>query len=141
LLRLKRLRARSRDGSVLYQPTENIILETYANFATRQSPVLTMREDQEVNLDASPLVVTPSGLDLLVVLANIKQQPTSTPEDSSFAVSQRTANFAPGTHTLQITKLYTVPPGPFNSKPLQIRVPAYELTYSVRVTNSPGFVR
>lgn len=32
------------------------MLEAYANFATRQSAVLTMREDDEVNLN--PLVKT-----------------------------------------------------------------------------------
>jgi len=135
LLKLKRLRARSRDGSVLYQPTENIVLETYANFTTRQSAVLTMREDQEVALDSTPLIAQSSGLDSLVLIANINQQPLAQPQDSAFAVWRRTANFGVGTHTLQITKVFTIPPGPTNPKPLKVRVPAYELTYSVRVNN------
>lgn len=139
LQRLRRLRARSRDGAVLYQPAENILLETYANFVLRQSSVLTMREGDEVTLNLPPSVVKGLG-DSLVIIANIKQQPTSTPEDSAFAVSARTANFSPGVHTLQITKLYIVPPGPTNPKPLQLRVPAYELTYNVRYS-SPAVLR
>jgi hypothetical protein len=83
--------------------------------------------------------VKTSGSTLLVVIANILQQPTSQPEDSAFAAASRTANFSPGTHTLQITKVYVEPPGPGHSKPLILRVPAYELTYTVRVTNPPTF--
>ena len=82
----------------------------------------------------------PAGLDLLVIIANILQQPTFQPEDSAFAASSRMANYSPGTHTLQITKLYVEPPGPGHTKPLQMRVPAYELTYTVRYSN-PGLTR
>ena len=138
LLRLKRLQARNK-GAVLYQTTENILLETYANFEMRQSNVLTMREGDEVNLSLPPLNVRAGNM--LVIIANIKQQPTSTPEDSAFAVWARTANFSPGTHTLQISKVFTEPPGPTHSKPLQIRVPAYELTYTVAVQTGPQFTR
>jgi len=53
-------------------------------------------------------------------------------QDSAFDVWFRSASFSPGVHTLQITKRYTVPPCPQNLKPLQINVPAYELTYNVR---------
>jgi|GEM_PF-3378690 len=134
--KLKRLRARG-NGAVLYQAAENIILDTYVNFVRRQSPSLTMREDDEVALNMPPSTVKTSGSDLLVIIGNILQQPTSQPEDSAFSASSRTANFSPGTHTLQITKVYIEPPGPGHNKPLQIRVPAYELTYNVRVTNPP----
>jgi len=134
--KLKRLRARG-NGAILYQTSESIIVDTYANFVRHQSPTLTMREDDEVTLNMPPSTVKTSGSDLLVIIANILQQPTSQPEDSAFSASSRTANFSPGTHTLQITKVYIEPPGPGHNKPLQIRVPAYELTYSVRVTNPP----
>jgi len=132
--RLKRLRARGA-GSILYQPVETILLETYANFATRQSAVLTMREDDEVNLDS--MVLKASALESLVVIANIRQQPTSQPEDSAFVATGRAANYSPGTHTLQITKVFIEPPGPGHSKPLQVRVPAYELTYTVAYASGP----
>jgi len=128
LQRLKRLQARGL-GAVLYQPSETILLETYANFAVRQSAVLTMHEGDEVNL--GPIVLKPASYESLVVLANIRQEPTGQPEDSAFVTSSRAANYSPGTHTLQITKVYVQPPGPGHTKPLQVRVPAYELTYTV----------
>ena len=139
LQKLRRLRARDKDR-ILYQPIENILLETYANFATRQSAVLTMREDDEVNL--GPLVLNTSRFGQLVIIANIRHQPTGQPEDSAFAAFPATANFSPGTHKLQITKVFTEPPGPTHNKPVQIRVPAYELTYTVAVEpGSRGFTR
>jgi hypothetical protein len=137
---LKRLRARGQGGSVLYQETENIMLETYANFVTRQSDVLTMKEGDETALKFEPSIVEMSGRELLVVIANIRSMPTGQPEDSAFAAAARAANFSPGTHTLQINKVYTEPPGPGHTKPLQIRVPAYELTYTVHYSNS-GLLR
>jgi len=134
--KLKRLRARN-NGAILYQASENILLETYANFVLNQSPPLTMREYDEVALTLPPAVVKSPG-DLLVIIANIRQQPTSTPEDSAFVVSTRSANFSPGVHTLQITKILIEPPGPGHTQPLQRRVPAYELTYEVRYTAAPA---
>ncbi len=131
--KLKRLRARG-NGAVLYQPTENIILDTYANFVRHQSATLTMREDDEVTLNMPQSVVS-GPTDLLVVIANILQGPSLNPEDSAFDAAQRTANYSPGVHTLTITKVYTEPPNSLHNKPLIIRVPAYELTYNVRVTN------
>ncbi len=134
--KLKRLRARNK-GAILYQASENILLETYANFVLNQSAPLTMREDDEVALTLPPAVVKSPG-DLLVIIANIRQQPTSTPEDSAFAASARSANFSPGVHTLQITKISIEPAGPSHSQPIQRRVPAYELTYEVRYTAAPS---
>jgi hypothetical protein len=133
--KLKRLRARG-NGAILYQPTESIILDTYANFVRHQSPTLTMREDEELSLNMPSSIVKSPG-ELLVIIANILQQPTSQPEDSAFVALSRTTNFSSGTHTLQISKVYVEPPGPGHTKPLQIRVPAYELTYTVRYSN-PG---
>jgi len=130
--RLKRLRARNQ-GAILYQASENILLETYANFVLNQSAPLTMREDDEVVVTLPPAVVKAPG-DLLVIIANIQQQPTSTPEDSAFVVSTRSANFSPGVHTLQITKILIEPAGPGHTQPVRLRVPAYELTYEVRYT-------
>lgn len=133
--KLKRLRARN-NGAILYQASENILLETYANFVLNQSAPLTMREDDEVVLTLPPAVVKAPG-DLLVIIANIRQQPTSTPEDSAFVASTRSANFSPGVHTFQITKVLIEPAGPGHTRPIQRRVPAYELTYEVRYTPMP----
>ncbi len=131
--KLKRLRARNKGGAILYHPTERILLETYANFVLNQSAPLIMREDDEVALTLPPAVVKSPG-DLLVIIANIRQQLITTAEDSAFVASTRSANFSPGVHTLQITKIFIEPPGPGHTKPLQLRVPAYELTYEVHHT-------
>jgi len=135
--KLKRLQARDRGGNPLYYPTENIMLEVHANHQSRQSATLTMNEGQEVNLAFPAFSVPTAGYDKLVVLANINQQPNAQPQDSAFDAWPKTANFGPGTHTLTITKVYSVPPMPPLRKPSYIRVPAYELTYSVRYTAPP----
>lgn len=133
--RLKRLQARGRGGAVLYSPIENIVLDAFANFTMRQSGVLTMRENEEVALSLPPVSLRSSGVGTLVVIANINQQPSNQPQDSAFNAWSRTLNYSPGAHKLQITKVYSIPPGPMNPKPTFIRVPAYELTYNVRYSN------
>ncbi len=138
-LKLKRLRARSFRGGVLYNPTEQIVLEAYANHSARQSPVLTMNEDQEVSLSFPPFVLPSGGLETLVIIANINQQPNAQPQDSAFNAWPRSMNFSPGMHTLPITKVYVMPAGPGRPKPSFVRVPAYELTYNVRNID-PGVV-
>jgi hypothetical protein len=132
--KLKRLRARGR-GAVLYKPTEEITLETYANYSVRQSAVLTMSEDDEVNLGFPPFILKAAGLETLVIIANVNQKPLDQPQDSAFNAWPRSMNFSPGTHTLQITKVYVEPRGPGRPRPMFIRVPAYELTYNVRYTD------
>lgn len=135
-MRLKRLRARSFGGGVLYNPTENIRLDVYANFGERQSGVLTMREDDDVPLNIPAVVFNTPLLDSLVVIANINQEPQGSTQDSAFAASIRSANYSAGTHTLQIPKHYVVPVGPGNRKPYIATTPAYELTYKVNFVNA-----
>lgn len=132
--KLKRLSARGRNGAILYNQAENIVLETYANHDFRQSSVLTMREGDEISLNLTPSKAS-AGAEMLIVLANIKQQTDNGIPDSNFATTMQSANFSPGTHTLQITKHYVIPPSGQNRKPIHIRVPAYELTYTVRSSN------
>lgn len=132
---LKRLAARG-NGAVLYNPTESILLDTYANFAHNQSTVLTMNEGDVINLNLPPVNLTRPLLDSLVVIANVSQQPNSQPVDSAFEAFQRTANYSPGAHTIQIRKRYVIPPGPGHTKPIFGYAPAYELTYTVRYANS-----
>jgi hypothetical protein len=128
-LRLKRLAARG-NGAVLYYPTENIQLSTYANFDYRQAN-LTMKEGDDVALTLTPVTLQPPLLDSLVVIANIAQGQSLQPEDSSWNTSLASASFSPGVHTIQINKHYTIPPGLGNTKPIQGTVAAYELTYNV----------
>jgi hypothetical protein len=134
-VQLKRLTAHT-TGGVLYYPTENIMLETYANFAHNQSSVLTMKEGDVVNLNIPKVIMTPPLLDSLVVIANIAQQPNGQPLDSGFAAALRSANYSSGVHTVQVTKSYVIPAGPGHIKPIIAHMPAYELTYNVQYTNS-----
>ncbi len=133
---LKRLAAHGYGGGVLYSPTENIVLDTYANFAHNQSSTLTMKEGDVVNLTIPPVNLTRPLLDSLVVIANVSQQPNFQPVDSAFDAFQRTANYSPGTHTIQVRKRYVIPAGPGHTKPTFGYAPAYELTYTVRYANS-----
>jgi hypothetical protein len=130
-IKLKRLKARSFGGGVLYNPTENIMLDVYANFSERQSTVLTMKEFDEVTLNIPPVVFNAPLPNSLVVIANLNQQPLGSSDDSAFAAALRSANYSAGTHTLQIPKHYVVPVGPGNRKPYIATTPAYELTYKV----------
>lgn len=129
-IKLKRLRARG-NGALLYSPTENIMLDVYANFNERQSSVLTMKEDDEVPLTIRSVVLNAPLPNSLVVIANINQQPLGSTQDSAFAAALRTASYSPGLHTLQIPKHFVIPPGPGRRKPIIATTPAYELTYNV----------
>jgi hypothetical protein len=127
--RLKRLRARG-NGALLYNPTENIMLDVYANFNERQSS-LTMKEDDDVALTI-PTIVFSQLPNSLVLIANINQEPLGSTQDSAFAAALKSANFSPGTHTIQVPKHYIIPPSQFNRKPIIATTPAYELTYVVK---------
>jgi len=138
-IKLKRLRARG-NGALLYSPTENIMLDVYANFNERQSGDLTMKEDDEVTLNIRPIVFNAPLPNSLVVIANLNQQPLGSTQDSAFAAALRTANYSPGVHTLQIPKHYVIPPGPGHRKPIIATTPAYELTYNVNYA-SPSVIQ
>lgn len=131
--RLKRLPARSLGGGVLYQPVEDILLNTYANYSARQSG-LTMREGDDVPLSLPMVRLDARKFDTLVVLGNIEQPPNN-PKDSAFTATAKAANYGPGSHVLQIPKWYSRPPDRWNPKPTFFRVPAYELSYTVRYTD------
>jgi hypothetical protein len=134
-IKLKRLRARG-NGAVLYSPTENVMLDVYANFNERQSAVLTMKEDDEVPLNIRSAVFNVPLPNSLVVIANINQQPLGSTEDSAFAAALRTANYSPGLHKLLIPKHFVIPPGPGRRKPTIATTPAYELTYNVNYVSA-----
>lgn len=127
--RLKRLQARG-NGALLYNATENIMLDVYANFNERQSSVLTMVEGDDVAVNI-PTIVFSTPPNSLVLIANINQQPLGSTQDSAFVFALKSANYSAGTHTIQIPKHYIIPPGPGNRKPIIATTPAYELTYNV----------
>lgn len=137
-LSLKRLVAHAPpSGEVLYHPTESITLDTFANFAERVSTTLTLKENDTVSLNIEPAVLSAPLLDQLVVIANINQQTPDNTQDSAFEVHSKDMSYAPGKHTLQITKTYTEPPNSVHDKPLFVKVPAYELTYEVAYRGEP----
>lgn len=131
--KVKRLAARG-NGALLYSPTENIMLDLFVNMTQNQTQVLTMNEGDEVALNMRPVIVN-SLLDSLVIISNVNQQPLGSTQDSAFAATTKSANYSPGTHTLQIPKHYIIPPGPVNRKPIIATTPAYELTYVVKYVN------
>ncbi|MFS8086864.1 MAG: hypothetical protein ACMG6H_14620, partial [Acidobacteriota bacterium] len=127
--RLKRLRARG-NGASLYNPIENIRLDVYANFNERQSSVLTMKEDDDVALNIPTIVFNNPLPNSLVIIANVDQEPLGSTQDSAFAAALKSANYSPGTHTIQVPKHYVMRV-PGSLKPIITTTPAYELTYNV----------
>lgn len=139
-LSLKRLVAYGANGTPLYDKTERIFLETYVNFTVRQSGTLTMNEGDVVTLKIPPVVMTEPFLDPLVVIANISYLHASGfTQDSAFDAFPRSTKFSPGAHTLRINKVYFEPPSslPGHQRPVKVIVPAYELTYRVRLQEAP----
>lgn len=128
--RLKRLNARDLRGGIVYKPVENIFLNVHANYSSQQRE-LTMREGDDVALNLPPIRLEPAKFDTLVVLGNVEQPPDN-PKDSAFAVTTKAQNYRPGTHVIQIPKWFSRPPSRTNPKPSFVRVPAYELRYTVR---------
>lgn len=139
-LALKRLMARDAHNNILYAATENIFLETYAEYTTRSTQTLTMKENDQATLTMAPVVLHAPFLDPLVIIANIRQQ--SGVEDSAFGIWPQALNFSPGAHTLTVTKTYVVPPGtlPNQTKPQFVQVPAYELDYMVQYRGNPEVI-
>ncbi|MET3580799.1 hypothetical protein ABID19_003838 [Mesorhizobium robiniae] len=131
---LTRLTARGSHNSVLYADAESIHLNVYANHDGRQK-ALTMREGDVAALNLPAVRLDARKYDLLAVIGNVDQPPNN-PRDSAFAVSAKTAGFGAGSHTMQIPKWYSRPPSQFNPKPIWVRIPAYELHYTVRYLNS-----
>jgi len=136
--RLRRLPARDLQGRVLYQDSENIALNAYANYEQRQK-ILTMREGDDVALDLTPVVFTAGEYDKLVVIGTVEQPPNND-NDAAFRTALRDQRFQPGTYTLKIPKYYIKPADSINRKPSYVRVDAYELTYTVRYTD-PAIVQ
>lgn len=131
-IKLKRLKARNLTNAILYEPLENITLETYTNHSYRQAAGLLMSENDQVALNMQPVNIKKSAFDKMIVIATIKQRtPGSGIPDSNFEVNYRNADFTPGFHTIKISKLYS---RRVNNATIHTRVDAYELTYFVRTS-------
>ncbi|MER8716105.1 MULTISPECIES: hypothetical protein [unclassified Mesorhizobium] len=133
---LTRLAARDFHNNVVYAESEAINLNVYANEDGLQK-ALTMREGDVAALNLPALRLDARKYDSLVVIGNVDQPPND-PRDSAFAVAAKTAGFGAGSKIMQIPKWYSRPPDQFNHKPTWIRVPGYELRYTVRYLNSGG---
>ncbi len=127
--RLKRLPARGRAGTVIYQETEEIVLNLFANYDSPAQRHLTMRDGDDVALELAPVRLKAGTYEKLVIIGNIMQQQPTVTADSAFKASAREQNYAPGRYVLKIPKVYFVPGHP---KPSEVHVPAYELSYTVR---------
>ena len=135
---LKRLVAHDpTTGNVLYNPTENFVLDIWADYTHRASDTLTMKENDQMNLALEPVTIEPPYSDTLAVIGNITQQTQGTEEDSGFDAFSAAMNYSPGTHTLQIPKTYVLLPNQVHSKPIIATMPGYELTYTVAFQGRP----
>lgn len=128
--RLKRLRARGRGDEILYEDREEIFLHAFANYTEAQK-TLSMREGDDVALDVPPIRLDARKFENLVIIGSVEQPPNN-PKDCVFAAATKAQGYAPGSHTLQIPKWFSIPPNQFSHKPQLVSVPAYELSYTVR---------
>jgi hypothetical protein len=149
---IKRLPARSTDGQILYNPSENIQLELYGNNTLQTSMLDGFNEGEERLLNVPAIIVNrPANDGSVILIANITQLPAFT-KDTRFSVLGINTNFGNGTHKLVIQKSYWekaggLPGGKVN-KPVERKVNAYELTIqidarpnSAQPDNRPGPVR
>jgi len=139
--RIKRLPARGNGGTVLYNPVENLRLDVWTNFNERQSSVITMRENDDVAISIPTIVINAPLPSSLVLIVNVDQEPLGSIEDSAFVAALKTANYSAGTHTIQISKHYTIPPSGMNRKPILAQTPGYEISYVVKYAAPPMAVQ
>jgi hypothetical protein len=129
-LSIKRLPAHElKGGKILYQPVENILLETWVNFTSRELGVFSMKEGDMVNLNLPPLELDapPSQFQIIV---NVFQLPSASVVDSTVTGYERRSNYSPGVRVLR-----TVKTDPTNEENFSEGVPAYEITYSLAYTS------
>ncbi len=137
--KIKRLRARRFDNSVLYHDVEQITFRGFANYLEIGKSLLSMREGDELPLQLRTLTIDPKKFDKLVVIGNIEQPLGDNDKHTSFSVAAASLKFSPGQHQLQIPKWFSQI-DQHTHKPLFYSEPAYELTYTVRVLGPPTSV-
>lgn len=136
---IKRLRARSVSdpNTPLYKPSENIQLSFYADQAHQTASITGIAENETRTLNLPVITLPkPGNNDLLVLIANIVQLPEYN-TDTRFYVYDRNARFGNGTQEIIIQKSYWQPPmrlpGGQTTKPIEVKVDAYDLTVDVHV--------
>ncbi|MBC7925673.1 MAG: hypothetical protein H7039_08455 [Bryobacteraceae bacterium] len=127
---IKRLKARTLAGNVLYQAVEAPGFEFWAGYGTWFVQLPPMIEDQTVALAAPAIeaVPKPNGSTALVVIASTIHQAT----ESNFHTFTSATNFGNGTQKVTIYKTYFEPPKPpYSPKPRKHTVAAYEVTFDI----------
>ncbi|MFN7118578.1 MAG: hypothetical protein ACK4TA_17400 [Saprospiraceae bacterium] len=146
-LNIKRLNARSvPDNQILYADAENIQLTLYVNHTLRAAEVNNIREGEERPLHIESVSIPrPGDNDMLILIGNVEQLSfNSALKDSRYAVYRKAENFGNGVQKLVVTKSYwTKPqrlPGGGTTKPQQVKVPAYEITYQIEMPYIPNII-
>lgn len=136
---IKRLPARDGSGQVLYAAKEDIQVEFYANQTLRSATLSQVADGEERVLNVPVITISkPANDGMVVLIGNILQTGTFQ-KDTRFVVFNRNGNFGNGTQKLIVQKSYWQRPqrlpGGGMTKPLEMKVNAYELTVQINVSS------
>ncbi len=148
ILNIRRLYVhRHPDYQVLYQETEDIELEFYANQMKKAVQVNKIKEEQTFQLNAGKILLPkPSEEDLLVLLANIKvkNQPESK-KITETLMFNKMDQFGVGYHKIIFFKSFLMPLTPLpngkKAKAPEVRLPAYEVTLRIQAITTEAMAR
>jgi hypothetical protein len=133
---IKRLSARV-NGAPYYKEVEDVQLEFYVNQTLRVAQVTGMREGDVRDLSLPTVTIPrPGPNSMIVLIANVEQQPLLTPTDTRFNVFKRNVNFGNGTQQLIVTKTFWEPPRRLPdgrmTKPIQRQIDAYQIAVDIK---------
>jgi hypothetical protein len=136
---IKRLSARV-NAAPYYKEVEDFQLELYVNQTLQVAQVTGMREGDVRDLSLPAVTIPQPGPNSMIVLiANIAQQPLLSPTDTRFNVFKKNVNFGNGTQQLIITKTFWEPPHRLPdgrmTKPTQRQIDAYQITVNIKAGN------
>jgi hypothetical protein len=140
LRKVKRLEARKldiRNGTVstLYQDIESPALDIWADIQNMHYQLPRMDENREVTLNETPVPIRQpaNGASLVIIgSTDIDVSKEIRVKDSAFQVYSSSTGFGAGTQKLTVFKRYWMPPQPpFTTKPTEVKVAGYELTFYV----------
>ncbi len=138
---IRRLKAHNYEmNSILYDSSENINIELFANQKLIAFPMDQFKEEEVRSFPANEVtLVKPASTGSLILLANIMQ--SNFMKDSRFIEFKSNKSFGNGTQKLIVKKSFISKPRPLPgggmSKPQTIWQDAYELTIQVNV-NTPA---
>jgi hypothetical protein len=129
-LTLRRLEARTLYSEPIGEAIEYVTFEAYANFHGVETAEMAMQENDVLALNQPTMVLYGEPTTRLVVIGNVHGTVVRS-TNTAFALSTQSANYSPGTHTLQIMADYWIQLLPL-SKPSKLSVATYEFTYHVK---------